>query len=95
MFTSPRYARSTVLTCAAYWLLVGLTLADLLHGVDNASVRHAKIVMLIGFAIAGVFSILHLWNALSPADQLITDQPLPDEELRPTPSSSVMVSRAL
>ena len=63
MVSSARSIRSTAIACAAQWLVVGLTLAELLNGVDNASIRHVKIIMLIGFLIGGVFSIVQLWTA--------------------------------
>ena len=54
--------RSTVLSCAAQWLLVGLQLADLLRGVENSSMRHAKIVILVCLTIGGILSIVQLWT---------------------------------
>ena len=60
--TTVRSFRSTVLSCAAQWLMVGLQLADLLRGVENSSMRHVKIIMLICFTIGGIFSIVQLWT---------------------------------
>ena len=66
MSTLDRSLRYAALACATQWLVVGLQLADLVRGVESSTQRHVKIVMLVLFALGGMFSLMRLWDAQPP-----------------------------